>query len=158
MRSCLICIPVMFFLSQCSKVNDKENTATTTKQKTKDTSLLSLSAHLFEEKGDYKSAIDEYNELIDIDSNTGKYFFKRGRCFTELSQYDLSIRDFNKSIYLGYRKGDSYYNKGLIYFILDQDSLAIRSLRQSLKYNPDDNDAKKLLRALNKKSDDYKIL
>lgn len=154
----LLIIGLLFF--SCSGKNNGESgeLTNTTHENSQDTSLMFLSARLAEGREDFQTAVLLYDQLIDIDSTKGIYFFKRAGCLMEFSQYEKSIEDFSKSIELNYRRSDCYYNLGLINMSLTKDSAAVECFKNSLLFNPYDESARKFIDLLSKKSKETKVI
>jgi tetratricopeptide (TPR) repeat protein len=130
MRTLLILTSILSFFS-CQKVNNElvDN----------ETAELKALADSSYSQNNYVESINLYTELIEIDSTTGEYFYKRGYSYIQIDSLKLSNIDYHKSASLGYRKSDAYYNIGLNYlYELHDYPLAREYFLRALYYNPTD--------------------
>lgn len=87
--------------------------------------------------GDYKSAIDYYSGLIEIDSLNKKALLYRGLAQFEIGKYDEALSDLNRAIKIDSSDYELYYNRGVIYFYMKDNKLAIMDLTKSITLKPD---------------------
>src|SRR5262249_13359369 len=59
-------------------------------------------------KGDYRKAIEDYDEAIQIDPKNSLYYFSRGDAGAAKKQYDRAIRDFDEAIRLDPNRAYAY--------------------------------------------------
>ena len=55
-----------------------------------------------------KSAIEDYNYLIKLNSKDGNAYVMRGIAKSELADYDGAMADFNRAIYLNSKDSSAY--------------------------------------------------
>ena len=65
---------------------------------------------------DYRSAINAYNNALDLDPTFHKVLINRGTCFMCLGEFDLALNDFNKAIDLingidKKERSDAFYDR-----------------------------------------------
>jgi tetratricopeptide (TPR) repeat protein len=111
------------------------------------------------EQGDYRKAIEEYDETIRLSLLTvEKYMTEahrgelsrrldpkyplahnhRGLAYGKLGEYERAIEDFDETIRLDPQNANAYHNRGLAYEKLGQQKLADRDFARAreLGYNP----------------------
>lgn len=96
-------------------------------------------ANALYEKGEYKTAMNMFDSLIEKDSLIGEFYYKRGYCKLQIFDPETSKEDFKKAIKLNYRAKDAYLNLGVIECFYN-DSLAIKYF--DIVLNMDSTDAK----------------
>ena len=64
------------------------------------------------EKGDYDRAIEDFNEVIQLNPNDVIAYISRGIVYGEQGDYDRAIEDFNEAIQLNPNDAIAYYNRG----------------------------------------------
>lgn len=86
--------------------------------------------------GDFKQAIVEYSQAIDIDGSNCWDYVMRGRAYGSLSRFDEAIADFTKAIALNPRDADIYIYRGATY--AEQGALdnAISDHSKAIELNP----------------------
>ena len=65
---------------------------------------------------DYRSAINAYNNALDLDPNFHKVLINRGTCFMCLGEFDLALSDFNHAMNLieaidKKERSDAFYDR-----------------------------------------------
>lgn len=85
------------------------------------------------QNGNYKQAINDYSQAININQNYADAYNKRGLCYYKLGDYSESIKDFTKAIYINSNIPDAYYNRGSARFKLGYAQAAIEDYTQALK-------------------------
>jgi tetratricopeptide (TPR) repeat protein len=108
----------------------------------KDTSNYEIEkiANDFYEHDDYPNAIKYFNILIKRDSMNGKYYFRRGYCYSGLINKKKAIDDYNKAALYHFKETSAYFNIGLNYSFED-DSLALQYFEKCIKLDPSFADA-----------------
>lgn len=163
MKVFLFKLVIVIFLFGCRKSNQnslvnshQQNesnkiTDSLTLNITKDTAELNLRAHLLYINKEYLGAIQEYSELIEIDSLNGKYYYGTGYCLAQLSRYDESISYYQRAADLDYDKFECFKSIGIIYyFMLKDNEHAANYFIKSLEINPNDKEVKSFLLDINK--------
>lgn len=69
---------------------------------------------------DYRGAIADYNNAIEINPNYSNAFVGRGNSNLSLKDYPGAIEDYTKAIELNPNYGDAYYNRGVSKLNLNQ--------------------------------------
>ena len=106
--------------------------------------------NVYQEMGDFRSAIDEYTILIDPIANDkndylvrywAEYWNDRAWAYYQLDDYGAAMLDVNEAIRRD--KSDSWefrYTRGAIYEALNQVANAISDYQAALAFEPDDED------------------
>ena len=96
-------------------------------------------------EGDYSSAIEDFNKIIELDSsNANAYDFlvraysARGLVYYDRGDDDRAITDFSKAIELDSQNADAYNNRGMAYFRKGGDDSAISDFTQVLQLKPNE--------------------
>ena len=71
-------------------------------------------------KGQYDTAISDYNKAIEINPRDAWAYNNRGVAYLVKRQDDRAITDFTEAIELNPRLADAYNNRGLAYYLKDQ--------------------------------------
>ena len=69
-------------------------------------------ANLHFTKGEFDSAIADYNKVIEMKSADASVFLNRGLAYSNKKNYDLAIDDFDKVIELNPKDSAAYFNRG----------------------------------------------
>ncbi len=97
------------------------------------------------EQGDYRKAIDAFDEAIGLDPRDAIAYYNRGVAYYSLDRseqvrggldlYQLAIQDFNDAIRLN-PQADAYYSRGVAYRKLGQFERAIEDFDEAIRLNP----------------------
>ena len=105
---------------------------------------------IYFEQGDYKEAIDAFDEAIKLDPQDAIAYYNRGVAYKSLGQssqgqqsgvqlrlgqYRSAIQDFDQAIRLN-PQADAYYNRGVAHRYLDQFELALEDFDKAIRLNP----------------------
>ena len=108
---------------------------------TKDNSQAHLYLGLaFAEKGNFREAIDQYNEGIRITPEF-RIFYARGNAYSSLGKYDLAMEDYHEVIRQNPDYAEAYFNRGNAYSEMNQYQLAIEDYNETIRLKPDFADA-----------------
>jgi tetratricopeptide (TPR) repeat protein len=89
------------------------------------------------EQGDYRRALEAYNEAVSKAPKFALAHTNRGRAYMDLEEYDRAIESFNNAIRSEPGVGEHYYNVGFAYTQLDEFERAEHFLNIALrKENP----------------------
>ncbi|MBD2563125.1 MULTISPECIES: serine protease [Nostoc] len=90
------------------------------------------------DKGDYKGAIANYNQALQINSNNPDAYFRRGAAYNELKDYPAAFKDFEQVIRLTPKNAIAYAYRGFVRAQLKdyQGSLADADKAISLNNDP----------------------
>jgi Tfp pilus assembly protein PilF len=92
-------------------------------------------------KGDYKGAIDEFDQAAKLGPMNGLIFFHRALAREKLGLNDDAIRDYNAVVLLRVSLREAYFNRGTIYLNKKEYKLAIADLNAAIKLDPKYEDA-----------------
>jgi len=92
----------------------------------------------FFRNGDFKRAINDFNEAISLDPKNAAAYKNRGIVYNETGNKSAAIKDFTKVIALRPNDGDAYYCRGNIYRTQGEFNNAIHNLSEAISLNPDD--------------------
>lgn len=92
---------------------------------------------------DYTKAIQQLDQVIDIDPNYGRAYFLKGLIYKIQHDYDKSLNFFNISLQKDYSNDEAWYEKGILlaneYFKNYDD--AIECFDKAMEFNPKHEDA-----------------
>jgi tetratricopeptide (TPR) repeat protein len=83
-------------------------------------------------KGDYKKAIPDYNEAIQINARNGYFWFGRAEIYRDLEKHDLAVADYTEAIKLIDNNPFFYYYRGLSYHSLVMLKEAVDDFQKAL--------------------------
>ena len=98
-------------------------------------------AHTFIIENKYHEAIEIYNDLLNIVSNSSPIFLDRGYAFFCLKEYDNAIENYTKVIQKDPNEGNIYYLRAGAYFENNDYLNAIADFTKGLEYLPDNAEA-----------------
>ena len=87
-------------------------------------------------KGEYKEAIEKYDEAIELNPNYAGFYNNRGLAKSELGQHQEAISDLNKAIELNPIFSEAYSNRGLAKDNLGQHQEAIVDYDKAIVLEP----------------------
>jgi tetratricopeptide (TPR) repeat protein len=94
---------------------------------------------LFVDRGDWDTAILEFNEAIGLNPYYFDAYMYRGLTHLNKDDYDSAIADFTQVIRYDPNHGEAYFGRGGTFFIIKNYDRAIADFNQSIKINPDNN-------------------
>jgi lipoprotein NlpI len=100
------------------------------------TDMLIHRGVVYERKGDYDKAIQDYDSAIDSNPNLFEAYYNRGRIYEKKGEHDRAIRDFDQAIQIN----PSYVNIFIIHGVANENigeyDQAIQDYNQAIKHNP----------------------
>ncbi len=63
-------------------------------------------------KGEFDSAVNDYNKAIELNPKDAVAFLNRGRVFHNKTNYDSAIADFDRAIEINPKESAAYFNRG----------------------------------------------
>ncbi|MTJ35175.1 tetratricopeptide repeat protein [Dolichospermum sp. UHCC 0260] len=96
---------------------------------------ISLGTECFNKK-DYKGAIDDFTQAININPNYAKAYFNRGLARYHLGDKQSAIDDWTQAIRINPNYADTYYSRGLAHSELGDNQSAIDDYTQAININP----------------------
>ena len=64
-------------------------------------------------KGEYETAITNYNQALQINPNDADLYYKRGLAHYYLGDYETAIADYSQAIQINFKYAKSYNKRGL---------------------------------------------
>lgn len=90
----------------------------------------------FNHKGQYDSAIPDFDEAVRLDPNNYQAFNNRGNAYTNKGQYDRAIPDYDQALRINPNYALSYSNRGNAYRLKGQYDRAIQDYNKAIQINP----------------------
>ncbi len=87
-------------------------------------------------KGQYDSAIPDFDVAIRLDPNNNQAFNNRGNAYQAKGQYDRAIQDYNQALRIDSNYALAYNNRGNAYRNKGQYDRAIQDYNQAIRINP----------------------
>lgn len=85
------------------------------------------------ESGDYKGALEAYNQALQVNANDINAYINRGMARFELGDKKGAINDFTQALQLNPNDANVYRKRGGIYLILGKKKKAMEDLRQAAR-------------------------
>ncbi|WP_414588642.1 caspase, EACC1-associated type [Scytonema sp. PCC 10023] len=86
-------------------------------------------------KKDYKGAIEDYTQALELDPNFTIAYYKRGYTRSEIEDYKAAIEDFTQYLRLNPNDVNVYNSRGNAYYNLGNYPQAIANLNKSIELN-----------------------
>ena len=86
--------------------------------------------------GEFKSAIDKYNEAISINPNYAKTHFNLAGTYHEMNELEMAKNCYKNSIEIDSNYAEAHNNLGNVFRELSENNLAIESFNNALNINP----------------------
>lgn len=87
-------------------------------------------------KGEFTTAIADYNKAAEMKSNEPSIFLNRGKTHFNMKSYELSIADFDKSIELNPKASIPYFNRASAYERLGNSQKALADYKTASEIDP----------------------
>jgi tetratricopeptide (TPR) repeat protein len=88
-----------------------------------------------DDKNDYKGAIEDYTQALELDPNFTVVYYYRGYALNEIDDYKAALEDFNKYLQLNPNDIGALNNRGNVYYNLDNYQQALIDLNKSIQLN-----------------------
>ncbi|MGF1675961.1 MAG: tetratricopeptide repeat protein [Rivularia sp. (in: cyanobacteria)] len=89
----------------------------------------------------WKSALVDYNQAIEINPNYFDAYFNRALVYSLQKQYELALADFKKAIQINPGNVNAYYYRGITYSFHNKYELALADYNKAIQINPDFDEA-----------------
>ena len=99
-------------------------------------------------KGEYDSAVSDYNEAIKLNPKDATVYLNRGRAYLNKKNYHLAIEDYNKVIELNPSEAMAYFNRGESYEKKGNALQAIGDYQKVVELDGNNESAKIILKRL----------
>ena len=86
----------------------------------------------YENRGEYKKALEAYSKVIELNPNFVGGYNNRGTLYYRLGEYENALEDFNKVIELNPNFGWGYYNRGLTYYTVGKYEKALENFNKAI--------------------------
>lgn len=90
----------------------------------------------YDDKGEYKLAIENYNTAIALDKEFAQAYNGRANCRSKLKNFKDAILDYTKAVTLDPEYAVAYYNRGITYKHLKNLEASIADYNKSIELNP----------------------
>lgn len=90
--------------------------------------------------GDHGAAIENYDEAIQLEADSGFAYRQRGASYSALRDYDAAIKDFSEAIRLNAEDVNAYYSRGNSYHASGDYEAAIMDYDEAIRLNAEDAD------------------
>ncbi|HDP69627.1 MAG TPA: tetratricopeptide repeat protein [Actinobacteria bacterium] len=105
-------------------------------------------AVIYERKGEIDNALRELKKTVELDSKHDFACYLLGKIYLEQDKYEEAIKVLEKCVELKPVSADAHYALGSAYEKNGQKDLAINEYKETLKYIPNHEEAKKALKRL----------
>ena len=95
---------------------------------------------IYEHKGEFKKAVDDYTRALTIDKNHIDAYYNRGLIYLAQGKYSLAIADFTEVIKQKGEDADAYNNRGNAYMQINEFESALNDYNTAINLSPDDPD------------------
>lgn len=100
-------------------------------------------------KGESDRALADYSQALKINPNSALAYYNRGEEYqSQRGDLDRAIAEYDKAIAIDPNYANAYFNRGLAYGKKGDYNKALADAKKCLQLSPDDEDAKKLLMAV----------
>ena len=86
--------------------------------------------------GDYQAAVEDFTQVIALDSQNYLAYNKRGNAFYQLGEYEQAKADTTKAIELNPQNANAYYDRGFSLYELGKYKEAIADYTKAIELNP----------------------
>jgi tetratricopeptide (TPR) repeat protein len=88
------------------------------------------------QRGDYQGAIEDYNQVLQINPKDADTYHNRGIARSESGDHAGAIEDYDQALQINPQDADAYYNRGVAHYSLKDSQGAIEDWNQALRINP----------------------
>ncbi len=99
-------------------------------------------------KGDFDSALNDYNKAIELNPKDAATYFNRGRAYSNKKSYDLAVLDFDKTIELNPQDSSAYFNRAEIHERKGKTEQAAADYQKAVEFDATNESAKANLKRL----------
>jgi tetratricopeptide (TPR) repeat protein len=92
----------------------------------------------YDELGEYKRAIENYDKVIEINQRDVSAYNNRGIVYKHIGDYVRAIEDFDKALEINPQDLNAYTNRGSVYYDLRDYYRAIEDFGKAIEINPSD--------------------
>ena len=95
----------------------------------------------YKDLGNYRQAIEDYNEAIRLKADLFQAYYDRGNTYGQHGQYQNAIEDFNQAIRLHPNYTKAYNNRGNVYLLMSIYQKALEDFNEAIRLKSDYADA-----------------
>ena len=99
-------------------------------------------------EGDYKAAMDDFDESIRLNPTNAKALYYRGVIFQLLEDYEASREDLTRSVRLNPFQFDAFFQRAQTFYHLGDYSRALEDCENAISIEPDSAQAKRYINLL----------
>ena len=99
-------------------------------------------------EGDYKAAMDDFDESIRLNPTNAKALYYRGVIFQLLEDYEASREDLTRSVRLNPFQFDAFFQRAQTFYHLGDYSRALEDCEKAISIEPDSAQAKRFINLL----------
>ncbi len=85
--------------------------------------------------GNYEGAVEDFNQVIELDPQNALAYNKRGDAYYRLGDYEQAKADSSQAILLNPQDGNAYFDRGFAFYGLEKYKEAIADYTQAIKLN-----------------------
>ncbi|MDR2151617.1 MAG: tetratricopeptide repeat protein [Helicobacteraceae bacterium] len=88
------------------------------------------------ERGDFRQALINFDELIKTYPNNAEAYYNRGLAYYNLGDHKKAIADYDRAIKIDPKYANAYVNRGLAYYNLGEYKKALADSNRAIKIDP----------------------
>ena len=85
--------------------------------------------------GELDKAIDDFNRVLEIDTDNERAFYFRGIAHLMKGDFVYSVADLSKSISFNHERGAAFFARGLAFAELDQTEKSLRDFKTAIAFS-----------------------
>ncbi len=93
-------------------------------------------AELFEERGDYRSAINDYDAILKITPMSPDIYRRRARAYRGIGDYESALSDYTALVAINIRDSRAYDDRGDTYYAMSKYDKAIEDYSTAIDQDP----------------------
>ena len=86
----------------------------------------------FAKKMNYKDAIEQYSNAVELDPDYDKAYIQRAMAYTKLEEFEKAATDFDRAIVFNEKDADLYYYSGMAYHLQGKSNIALTKLNKAI--------------------------
>ena len=90
----------------------------------------------YQQRGEYKEAIEYYGQAIEINPQDSKSYINRGTAKAELGNHKKAIKDYDKAIEINPQYAKAYFNRGTVKAKPGNHTETIKDYDKAIEINP----------------------
>jgi tetratricopeptide (TPR) repeat protein len=110
-------------------------------EKPEDETLLLIRGVLHQKAGEYDKAIDDFSEVLKIDSRNRMAYSNRAIAWKQKGQLELALGDYNEALRLDPKSALTWHNRGAVWASEGNFKRAAADFREAIRLDPELPDA-----------------